>query len=133
VELNWKSFDKSTYQSRGGTVEMRIVAWNCNTALHSKYEQLLSLRPDIAVISECADVEQIAQKATNFNPSSAIWIGDNPHKGLSVLTFGSFNATLSAIYQKDFPYIAPVQIGGPMRFNLMAVWACHSNVVLTLW
>ncbi len=28
---------------------MRIVIWNCNKALHKKYEHLLALAPDIAV------------------------------------------------------------------------------------
>ena len=106
---------------------MRIVAWNCNMALHRKYERLLSLQPDIAVISECANVGLIAQKITSFQPSSSIWIGNNRHKGLGVFTFGSFKATLSPIYQEHFPYIAPVQIKGPTQFNLMAVWACHAK------
>jgi exodeoxyribonuclease III len=106
---------------------MRIVVWNCNMALHRKYESLLSLRPDIAVISECASAELIAQKIASFKPSSSIWIGDNRNKGLGVFTFGSFKAMLSPIYQENFPYIAPVQIDGPTRFNLLAVWACHAK------
>jgi exodeoxyribonuclease-3 len=106
---------------------MRIVAWNCNMALHRKYEHLLSLQPDIAVISECANAELIAQKITSFRPSSSIWIGDNRHKGLAVFTFGPFKAMLSPIYQEHFPYIAPIEIDGPKRFNLLAVWACHAK------
>ena len=31
---------------------MRLVAWNCNMALHRKFEALQSLNPDVAVISE---------------------------------------------------------------------------------
>jgi exodeoxyribonuclease-3 len=96
-------------------------------ALHRKYERLLTLRPDIAVISECASAELIAQKTASFKPSSSIWIGDNCNKGLGVFTFGPFKAMLSPIYQKHFPYIAPVQIDGPTRFNLLAVWACHAK------
>ncbi|MFT7585290.1 MAG: hypothetical protein ACI9EW_001714, partial [Cellvibrionaceae bacterium] len=33
---------------------MKIVAWNCNMAFRRKLDPLLSLQPDIAVISECA-------------------------------------------------------------------------------
>jgi hypothetical protein len=33
---------------------MRIVAWNCNMAFDRKVEDLLALRLDVAVISECA-------------------------------------------------------------------------------
>ena len=106
---------------------MRIVAWNCNMALHRKYERLLSLQPDIAIISECASAELVAQKAKSFDPHSSIWIGDNRNKGLGVFTFGSFKAMLSPMYKDSFPYIAPVQIDGPTRFNLLAVWACHAK------
>jgi hypothetical protein len=31
---------------------MRIVTWNCATALHGKYERLLALRPDIAIVPD---------------------------------------------------------------------------------
>lgn len=106
---------------------MKIVAWNCNMALHRKHERLLSLRPDVAVISECANADVITKKAASFNPSSSIWVGDNRNKGLGVFTFGSFNGTLSPIYQDHFPYIAPVLIEGPTLFNLLAVWACHAK------
>ena len=33
---------------------MRLVAWNCNMALQRKFDAVLSLRPDVAVIAECA-------------------------------------------------------------------------------
>jgi exodeoxyribonuclease III len=109
----------------GGIHAMRIIAWNCNMALHKKYEHLLALRPDIAVIPECAHPDLIAERAPEFLPSWRDWIGHNRHKGLGVFTFGDFHGKLSPIYKKDFPFIAPISIEGPTRFNLLAVWACH--------
>src|SRR5260370_5728700 len=106
---------------------MRIVIWNCNMALHGKYEHLLALTPDIAVIPECAGIELIRGKAPDFVPSSSIWIGDNRHKGLGVFTFGAYRAEQSAIYQSKFPHVSPVRIDGPTQFNLLAVWACHAH------
>ena len=41
-------------EMRAASSAMRIVAWNCNMALHKKYEHLLALRPDVAAIPECA-------------------------------------------------------------------------------
>jgi exodeoxyribonuclease-3 len=107
--------------------KMKIVIWNCNMALHRKYEHLLSLQPDIAVIPECANAELLTEKAPKFNPSSSVWIGDSRHKGLGVFTFGAFRATMASVYQPNFPYIAPVGIDGPIKFNLLAVWACHNK------
>lgn len=106
---------------------MRIVAWNCNMAFHRKFEHLLALKPDIAVISECANPEIILQKAPRFTPSSSTWIGDDHNKGLGVFTFGAFRGIISPIYRKDFPFIAPIRIDGPTPFNLLAVWACHAK------
>jgi exodeoxyribonuclease-3 len=83
---------------------MRIVIWNCNMALHGKYEHLLALAPDIAVIPECASIDLIREKAPDFVSSSAIWIGDNRHKGLGVFTFGAYRVEQSAIYQSKFPH-----------------------------
>jgi exodeoxyribonuclease-3 len=96
-------------------------------ALHRKYEHLLALRPDVAIISECGNPEVLAKKALNFKPSSSVWIGENPNKGLATFTFGAFRGTLSTSYQDDIPFIAPIEITGPSSFNLLSVWACHSR------
>jgi exodeoxyribonuclease-3 len=104
---------------------MRIVTWNCHMAFHRKYEKLLALQPDVAVIPECGSIDVLRRRAPNFQPTSAIWIGDNDLKGLGVFTFGSYRAERSNLYRDNCPYIVPVQIVGPLSFNLLAVWACH--------
>jgi exodeoxyribonuclease III len=96
-------------------------------ALHTKYEHLLALAPDIAVIPECANINVMREKAPNFLPTSSIWIGDSRQKGLGVFTFGTYRAEQSNIYKNDFPHIWPVRIDGPTQFNLLAVWACHAH------
>ena len=42
---------------------MRLVAWNCNMALHRKVDALRALRPDVAVISECATPAILAERS----------------------------------------------------------------------
>jgi exodeoxyribonuclease-3 len=96
-------------------------------AFHKKFEHLLELRPDIAIIPECANPDVLTQKAPTFVPSARAWIGDNPNKGLGIFTFGSYRGALAPIYRADFPYIAPVTISGPVFINLVAVWACHNK------
>jgi len=96
-------------------------------AFHRKFERLLQLRPDIAVVPECADPNVLARKAPGFAPTTQTWIGDNPNKGLGVFTFGSYCGSLAPIYRPDFPYLAPVNISGPVQLNLIAVWACHNR------
>lgn len=106
---------------------MRIVTWNCHMAFHRKYEQLLALRPDVAVIPECGSIDVLRKRAPDFQPTSAIWIGDSERKGLGVFTFGSYRAEQSNLYRDNCPYIVPVKIDGPVEFNLLAVWACHAK------
>jgi exodeoxyribonuclease-3 len=96
-------------------------------ALHNKYQHLLDLAPDIAVIPECANLAVMQEKARRFLPTSSIWIGDNRHKGLGVFTFGAYRAGRSDISEASFPHIQPVRIDGPVQFNLLAVWACHAH------
>jgi exodeoxyribonuclease-3 len=96
-------------------------------ALHRKYESLLALDPDVAIIPECSNPELLAQKAPAFIPSSVIWSGENPNKGLGVFTFGSFMGTKASIHQPDIPFIVPIRIDCSVPFNLLAVWACHSK------
>lgn len=107
---------------------MRLVLWNCNMAFHAKYSSLVDLTPDIAIICECANTEILERRAPAFQPTSAVWIGDNANKGLSIFTFGSFTAVKSECFVDECPYILPVHIDGPARINLLAVWACHSKV-----
>jgi hypothetical protein len=33
---------------------MRLVVWNCAQALQKKFDALAGLKPDVAVIAECA-------------------------------------------------------------------------------
>src|SRR6266853_4210677 len=98
---------------------MRIVAWNCNMALDRKVEGLLALKPDIAVISECAEPERMLSRGASWMESDPVWIGRNPHKGLAVFGFNGHAARIAEIYEPRFRYIAPVRISGPVDCNLL--------------
>ena len=63
-------------------------------ALRLKFDRLLSLRPDVAVVQECADPDG----AKGWRPDCAAydWIGFNPDKGLGIFTFGGLTLTQEA-------------------------------------
>ena len=63
-------------------------------ALRLKFDRLLSLRPDVAVVQECADPDG----ANGWRPDCAAydWIGFNPDKGLGIFTFGDLTLTRHA-------------------------------------
>jgi len=104
---------------------MRLVAWNCNMALHRKLAALSALKPDVAVLSECASpgrlAERLGREGLDCEPA---WIGANRDKGLAVLAFNGYRAALvHEVYRKSLRFIAPVRVEGPVSFNLLAVWA----------
>jgi len=111
---------------------MRLVAWNCNMALDRKFAALRSLRPDVAVISECACPKILGER---LKPKldlarrgvDIVWVGRNPHKGLAVLGFKGYRLDLLAGHDPGLEFIAPVRVEGPAPFNLLAVWAQNAS------
>lgn len=102
---------------------LRIVTWNCRMAFHAKYERLLGLRPDIAIVPECAALDRFERKAVDFESNSAVWRGDDPNKGLAVFTFGDWSARLGESCDPRFKFFMALEVSGPARLNLLAVWA----------
>lgn len=105
---------------------VRLVAWNCNMALHRKLDALLSLRPDVAVISECAAPEVLAARGVDLNRfSGALWIGTNRHKGLGIFGFGEYAVRAAPEIGYRLRHILPAHVEGPLPFNLLGVWALN--------
>jgi len=95
-------------------------------ALHRKKDALLALKPDIAVVCECAQPDILADRATaDWIESDPVWIGDNPNKGLGIFTFNDFSARLHQPFFPTLRHIAPVEISGPVELNLLAAWALN--------
>lgn len=104
---------------------MRIVIWNCAMGLARKFHALEGLRPDIAIIPECAF--GIAEMLPTIRLNAA-WIGDNPNKGLAIVGFGDYQVRRHTTFDPNFKYFLPAEIHGPARFNLLGVWAFNHRV-----
>lgn len=103
-------------------------------AMHRKLGALVALKPDIAVLSECARPEIVRSKcaewADYFDSDSGnkiVWIGSNKHKGVAVLAFNQYQIKLDDSYNPALRFVAPVTVSGPLSFNLLAIWAMHAN------
>ena len=97
-------------------------------ALDRKVEGLLALKPDVAVISECAEPARLrARGADRWLESEPVWIGSNPHKGLAVFAFNGHGVRLCEQYHPSLRYIAPVHVTGSTPCNLLAVWAQNAS------
>ena len=107
---------------------MRVVTWNCNMALHKKCEPLMELRPDIAVIQECADVTGVTAHKSMMPYTNHHWIGHSKNKGLGVFSFGDFRIERHRSFSSDFHLFLPAVVDGPAHLHLLAVWAYNHRV-----
>jgi endonuclease/exonuclease/phosphatase family metal-dependent hydrolase len=104
---------------------MRILVWNINMAAHKKIALLRRLRPDIAILPECAAPEIICEKYPGFRFTDASWQERSRHKGLGVFSFGAFRLTRSAAFDPRFDVFLPIEVTGSTCFHLLAVWALN--------
>jgi exodeoxyribonuclease-3 len=106
---------------------MRLVAWNCNMALPRKWDALMALRPDVAVVSECAAPEILMSKGIETTPDNCIWMGKSQHKGLGIFTFNNYSLRRFEPFVPYFRFCLPAIIDGPMQLNLLGAWAQNAN------
>jgi exonuclease III len=101
---------------------MRLVAWNCAMGLQRKLTALRSLQPDIVVLSEVACPGRLQRQVQEVCGLPIVWVGDNPNKGLAVLSFNRDKLALDPSYRTKNKYVAPVHVSGSKSFRLLAVW-----------
>jgi hypothetical protein len=79
-----------------------------------KARALQKLGFDIAVVPESPEPERASE--------SLLWFGDVPSRGLLVAASPAYQLRFVAI--DDLPnYVVPIEVDGPERFLLIAVWA----------
>jgi len=101
---------------------MRLVVWNAGLGLHDKLQVLIDrLRPDVAVISECANEEVLTDRmrADPLPWTSMLWAGRNRHKRIGLFTFGECRLTALPIRQPMLEWVIPPAVTGPTRFDLL--------------
>jgi hypothetical protein len=103
-------------------MKLRIVSWNCNMALYQKFDRLLALRPDVAVIQECASPERDAARGWSPPCANRDWIGFNADKGLGIFAFGDLRLRRDPVFAEAFSLYLPVAVFGRCRLNLLGVW-----------
>ena len=111
------------------TIKLRVITWNCNMGLRRKFDRLLSLRPDVAVIQECADPDASGPKGWRPECAAYDWIGFNPDKGLGIFTFGDLALARNPGYSPDYALYLPVTVTGPCRFNLLGLWVADPRKI----
>jgi hypothetical protein len=104
---------------------LRLLVWNCSGRLHDKLPDLRQLEPDVAVLPECACPEVLLRR---IDPSilgarDLLWEGTHPSRGLAIVTFGAWNASVHLGHRRGAASTLPVCLSGPAALSLIAVWA----------
>lgn len=89
-------------------------------AYRNKANRVLKFDPDLVVVPEC---ENLGNQA-----SQRLQLGDNKRKGLGIFSYNGFRIELNQEYNPTFKYIVPINVKGPVDFNLLAVWAMNDAV-----
>jgi exonuclease III len=81
---------------------MRLITWNCNLNLKSKFEKIESLSPHIAVIQECEHLPK-----DYFPNATYYWTGRNEKKGLGILIFEG-SGSVDSGFNEGLIYYLPI-------------------------
>jgi len=101
---------------------MRLITWNCKGAFHRKHDYAAALHPDILVVPECEKLSGVTQQFNSTPVRSFRWFGDNPRKGLAVISYGEYTFEVHPSYDPRHRWIVPLSVSGPVAFVLFAVW-----------
>jgi len=101
---------------------MRLITWNCKGAFHRKHDFVAMLKPSILIVPECEHINEIAQPLGCDSIRTVKWFGDNPRKGLAVISYGDYQLELHPSFDSKHHWIVPLVVSGPVKFTLIAVW-----------
>jgi len=102
---------------------LRLVVWNCRGRLHEKVAMLRSLRPDVAIVPECACPEVLLRRAIELEACDFAWEGARADCGLAVIAFGPWRLAVDRAHRMRCGSTLPVRVSGPSELRLVAVWA----------
>ncbi len=93
-------------------------------AFRKKFEKVIQLNPDVLVIQECENISKLANHLSAIHYNQLLWFGNNPHKGIAVISFNAIEIELNQSYNPAFEYIIPIQLMvNKKEINLFCIWA----------
>ncbi len=103
---------------------MKIIEWNSQGAFRKKNDRILSLEPDILVVSECESEAKLKFGDLTVKPNDFFWYGDSENKGIGVFSYSDYRFELLKSFNPRFRYIIPLKVtGNDHSFILFAIWA----------
>ncbi|HSO85520.1 MAG TPA: endonuclease/exonuclease/phosphatase family protein [Draconibacterium sp.] len=107
---------------------MRLIHWNCQGSFRTKNEWILSLKPDILVVSECEKSEKLGFGKFTPTPNDFYWHGEIDNKGIGIFSYSSYKFKLLDIFNPEFKFILPFNVtGNGQNFILFAIWTMDNK------
>jgi len=92
-------------------------------AFRKKFMHVLNDSVDLAVIQECEHKDKLTIALQNIPYNDIIWYGDNPHKGIAVISFNDVYIKRKPNFNPEFQYVLPVDVTvNDQRLTLFAIW-----------
>jgi exodeoxyribonuclease III len=101
---------------------VRLVCWNHRGRTDAKWDLLIGLRPDVAVLPETARAPARASGSLLEPAPSWHWVGSNPVKGLAVATFGVASGVVAPEVTGRWSVAARTA-----SLTVLGVWSCPSD------
>ena len=93
-------------------------------AFRKKYQTVLNSKIDLAIIQECENPEKLKTALSKIKHNQIIWHGNNPNKGIAIISFKNVTIKLNKSFNPEFEYILPIKLTVEKRvINLLAIWA----------
>jgi hypothetical protein len=102
--------------------QLRLTTWNCKGGFRQKQAAVARLQPDVLIVPEAPRFTGAAEMLGGAPVKSIEWFGDDPRKGLGVISYGEYALTVRDDYDPSLRWIVPLRVTGPQSFTLLAVW-----------
>lgn len=92
-------------------------------SFRKKAEFILAEQPDILIVPECEHPDKLLFKNEIAKPTDTLWFGQNPNKGLAVLSYCDLKIKLLDIHNAEFKYVLPLSVyNDKINLTIFAVW-----------
>ncbi len=98
---------------------MRLVVWNCAGGFARKLTPLMRLKPDVAVIQECA---RSSLDDPRLRADQVSWRGPEQGRGLAIIAFGSWTVEPVGIRVADRWFLTALVRSAGLELRVCAVW-----------
>lgn len=103
---------------------MRVVCWNLRGGTDTKWDHLLGLQPDVAILAEVARQPRRLQPSLLEPAARWQWVGLNPAKGLAVAAFGDRAAGCGVVAPAATGrWSVAARLGS---LTVLGIWSCPS-------